>query len=225
MTSQRTRVVRTSLSHQIRDALVQQIVSGDLEPGLRLVETKLAQEFGTSQAPVREALRELDSYGLVDVRPRRGTFVGSFVQQTLRESYVVRSALEEAATRVVMMAGTLPVEVLEDDVAEIFNAAKREDAEAVTLNIVSFHRHIIEASGNGLLLRSWESLHVEGRTRVLLTAVPTSLVEVAEEHAALLDGLKSGDIEAACRSAREHQWQFAEVSEPAQREQDTRGTR
>lgn len=213
MTSRESLTVRPSLSHQIRDALVQQIVSGDLEPGVRLIETKLAQEFGTSQAPVREALRELDSYGLVDVRPRRGTFVGSFVQQTLRESYVVRAALEEAATRLVLVQGTVPEETLAEDVAAIAEAAEQNDAEGVALNIVSFHRHIIEAAENDLLLRSWDALHIEGRTKVLMAAAPTSLREVAGEHAALLDGLRTGDVEAACRAAREHQWQFAVLAD------------
>src|SRR5262245_19459106 len=87
--------LRQTLSHRIRDTLVRQIVSGELEPGERLVETRVAATFGTSQAPVREALRELETFVLVEIKPRRGSFVRSFVREALRESYVLRAALEE----------------------------------------------------------------------------------------------------------------------------------
>ena len=78
-----------TLSHQIRDTLVRQIVSGELEPGERLVETRVAATFGTSQAPVREALRELDTFGLVEIKPRRGTFVRSFVRDDVARKLCV----------------------------------------------------------------------------------------------------------------------------------------
>lgn len=208
-----TSVGAQSLSHQVRDALAQQIVSGALEPGSRLVETKLAATFGTSQAPIREALRELNNFGLVEVRPRRGTFVGTFVHQTLSESYVVRAALEEAATRLIMTNETVPTGLLDQDVEMMVQAASQGDSEAMVANVVAFHRHIVEASGNELLRRSWEALHIAGRTRVLLTTSGSSLDEVVHEHAALLAGLKRHDIEAACREARDHQWQFAVLSQ------------
>ena len=63
------------ISARIRNALLERIVGGDYAPGVRLVELQLAREFGTSQAPVREALRDLETAGLVTIRPRRGSFV------------------------------------------------------------------------------------------------------------------------------------------------------
>src|SRR5689334_18485306 len=122
---------RLTLGRQIRDGLVRRIVSGELEPGTRLVETRIADEYGTSQAPVREALRELEAIGMVETRPRRGTFVRHFIQQTLRESYVVRAALEETATRLAIPAGTLPFEALQADVEAMREAASRGDAQAI----------------------------------------------------------------------------------------------
>src|SRR5262245_20210625 len=110
-------VTRLTLAQQVRDLLVVDIVSGALVPGERLVETRLAARFGVSQAPVREALRELEAMRMVETRPRRGTFVRHFVQQTLRESYVVRAALEETATRLAMLAGAMPVAALHESVA------------------------------------------------------------------------------------------------------------
>jgi len=204
-------VLHQTLSHQIRDTLVRQIVSGELEPGERLVETKVAAMFGTSQAPVREALRELETFGLVEIKPRRGTFVRSFVRETLHESYVLRAALEETATRLVLMASTVPFDELTETVARMRHAAGREDTDAVGLETVMFHRHIVNAAGNELIRRSWENLHIEARTSVTIMASAPDLHAIADDHQALLDSLTDSGIDAACELARQHQWNYAQV--------------
>lgn len=201
-----------TLSHQIRETIVRRIVAGELEPGERLVEAKLAAAFGTSQAPVREAFRELETFGLVEIRPRRGTFVRSFIQQTLRESYVVRAALEETATRLVLLADAVPAERLTTAVDRMCRAAENGDVEETGAASVAFHRHIVEAAGNDLLARTWEALHIEARTSVTLMAITPDLAAIVEDHRALLASLLVGDLEAACREAREHQWHYANVS-------------
>lgn len=206
---------RLTLGRQIRDGLVRRIVSGELEPGSRLVETRIADEYGTSQAPVREALRELEAIGMVETRPRRGTFVRHFIQQTLRESYVVRAALEEAATRLAMPAGTLPFAALEEDVAAMRSAARAGDSQAIGTASVSFHRHVIDAAGNELLKHAWEALQIEARTAVTLLAVEPDLDEVADEHDELLNVLRSGDLAAACQLTRDHQWHYADLPHDA----------
>ena len=204
-----------TLSRQIRDGLMREIVSGELSGGERLVETRLAARFGTSQAPVREALRELESIGMVEIRPRRGTFVRPFVQQTLRESYVVRAALEETATRLAMIAGTLPLDALAGDVQAMRAAAAAGDTAGVGSASVSFHRHVVHAAGNQLLERAWEGLQIEARTAVTLVAVDPDLAEIAEDHDDLRAAMASGDLEAACRHARDHQWAFADLPHDA----------
>jgi DNA-binding GntR family transcriptional regulator len=206
---------RLTPSRQIRDALVRRIVSGELQPGERLVETRIAENYGTSQAPVREALRELETIGLVEIRPRRGTFVRHFIQQTLRESYVVRAALEEAATRLALPAGTLPFDALRTDVAALHDAARRSDVQAIGAASVSFHRHIIDAAHNELLKNAWEALQIEARTAVTLVAVEPNLDEVAKEHEELLTVLLSGDLDAACQLTRDHQWHYADLPHDA----------
>jgi DNA-binding GntR family transcriptional regulator len=204
-------VLHQTLSHQIRDTLVRQIVSGELEPGERLVETKVAATFGTSQAPVREALRELETFGLVEIKPRRGTFVRSFVRETLHESYVLRAALEETATRLVLMAQTVPFEPLRTTVERMQHAARADDTDAVGLESVMFHRHIVDAAGNGLIKRSWENLHIEARTSVTIMATAPDLHAIADDHQALLDSLTEGSIDHACELARQHQWNYAQL--------------
>ena len=206
---------RLTLSQQIRDSLVGRIVSGEIAPGERLVETRLAATYGTSQAPVREALRELEAMRMVETRPRRGTFVRHFVQQTLRESYVVRAALEETATRLAMLGRTVPVTALRSEVAAMRAAARDADADAAARASVAFHRHIVDAAQNELLKLSWEALQIEARTSVTIVAAGVDLDDIASDHAELLASIEAGDLEAACKHARDHQWHYAALPHDA----------
>ncbi|MBT2227831.1 MULTISPECIES: GntR family transcriptional regulator [unclassified Nonomuraea] len=215
MTEEPSKLPRLTLARQIRDSLVSRIVSGQFRPGERLVETRLAATYGTSQAPVREALRELEVMRLVETQPRRGTFVRPFVQETLRESYVVRAALEETATRLALLAGTVPVEALRADVAAMRAAAESGDGEASARASVSFHRRIVEAAHNELLKLSWEGLQIEARTSVTMVATEVDLHDIVRDHAELLAAMEDGDLETACRQARDHQWHYADLPHDA----------
>ena len=205
------RSARPTLSRQIRDGLLQRIVSGELGEGDRLIETKIAIEFGTSQAPVREALRQLEGLGLIESRPRRGSRVLPFAKQTIREAYIVRAALEETATRLAMLAGTLPYDRLEEAVEEMYRCARDNDVHGIGLASARFHRHVVRAGGNGLLTRAWEALQIEARTAIALMVIRPELEQVADEHRELLDVMRAGDVEAACRHARDHQWAYADT--------------
>jgi DNA-binding GntR family transcriptional regulator len=208
------RTPKPTLSERIRDALLQRIVTGELGDGERLVETRIAAEFGTSQAPVREALRELEGLSLIQSKPRHGRTVVPFADQTIREAYLVRAALEEAATRLCMLRGSASPTVLAEAVAEMSRCAERDDRAGVGRASVAFHRHIVEAGDNRLLRRTWESLQIEARTSIALMLLAPALADVAAEHRELLDVMLAGDVEAACRHAREHQLAYAEL--PAQ---------
>src|SRR4051812_24212981 len=85
---------RQCMSDQIRDTLTSKIFDGRLQPGDRLVELEIAREFDTSQTPVREALRELESLRLVESAPYRGTRVRAISDREMFESYTVRGVLE-----------------------------------------------------------------------------------------------------------------------------------
>jgi DNA-binding GntR family transcriptional regulator len=209
------RTPKPTLSAQIRDALLERIVTGQLTDGERLVETRIAAEFGTSQAPVREALRELEGLSLIQSRPRHGRTVVPFAEQTIREAYIVRSALEEAATRLCMLRGSASPIVLADAVAEMSRCAEQQDKTGVGQASVAFHRHVVEACDNRLLQRAWESLQIEARTSIALLALAPALADVAAEHRELLDVMLTGDVEAACRHAREHQLAYAELPHQA----------
>jgi DNA-binding GntR family transcriptional regulator len=201
------------LDHQpigvrIRNVLLERIIGGAYSPGDRLVELQLAKEFGSSQAPVREALKDLETAGLVTIRPRRGSFVNDYHARGQREIYTARGALEEAAMR-------LALPRLKDDPSPVAahlegmrKAARDSDFEAAIHHSVWFHRTIMRAADNELLLRMWESLLVEIHSRKTLLQPNIDLFAVAESHAPILDAIEQGDVELACRLSREHQAYF-----------------
>jgi DNA-binding GntR family transcriptional regulator len=196
------------LSARIRNALLERIVSGHYGAGDRLVELQLAREFGSSQAPVREALRELEKAGLVTIRPRRGSFVNDYHARTQRELYYVRGALEEAAVRLALASLKRDTGILQEHLDGMREAARTRDIEACLHHSVWFHRTIMRAAGNELLLRLWESLHVELHSRKTLLQPNIDMHAVAESHKPIVDAIAAGDIELAARLSREHQAYF-----------------
>ena len=198
-------VKRLPLRHQIKEAIIERIIAGRLRPGDRLIEMKIAAEFGTSQAPVREALRELEAIGFLTATPHRGAFVRDFWREGLREFYAVRGALEEAATRGAMPMSGEAIAELETELAAMHEAALRKDLDALAAHSVAFHAVIVKAARNELLHSVWRSLCIETRTTVTLLAAGDNLVELADSHREIIDSIKSGDVEAACRAARGHQ--------------------
>ena len=131
--------------------LLQRIASGELEPGERLVETRIAQELGTSQAPVREALRDLELLRLVESEPFRGSRVRKFGEEEMTEVYPVRASLEELAARLATVNLDGDVKALEVELEAMKKAVKRDDTKALVEHDVAFHRLIVEAAGNSVL--------------------------------------------------------------------------
>jgi DNA-binding GntR family transcriptional regulator len=194
-------VSRTSLREQVKDLLLERILKHQYAPGERLVETRIAQELGISQAPVREALRELESLRFVESAPFRGAWVREVSDRELAEVYPIRAALEDVAAR--LAAGRMggDVAALEREVARM---AKAEDLREQVEHDVRFHQLIVEASGNARLVELWESLQVESRTTI--TALRTGLdpVDVARRHEPIVDALRRADADAAAREIRSH---------------------
>jgi DNA-binding GntR family transcriptional regulator len=197
-----------ALGVRIRETLVERIARGHYAGGERLVELKLAEEFGTSQLPVREALRDLEMAGLVTSRPRRGSFVKPHLAKALHEIYRVRGALEEAAAREATPKLAGDVSVLQAHIDGMSKAAQSNDRDGMVFHSMAFHRAIVAAAGNELLLKLWDSLHLEIHTRVTVSEAGIDLAAAAESHQPIVDAIARGDTEAACRLSREHQAYF-----------------
>ena len=207
--------VAPPLRQRLKEALLRRILGGHYAPGERLVEMRLAAEFAISQGPVREALRELEATGLVTNIPRRGTYVSDVMADGLREIYAVRGALEEQATRRATARGTCDLALLQRAVESMRAAAVAGNTQGVIEHSVAFHRAVMEASGNRLLVNIWRSLQIETRTTITMLADGLDLVEIADSHQPIVDAIASGDAERAASVAREHQDYFEGLPVPA----------
>ena len=199
-----TPISRTVLREQVKDVLLQRIASGELKPGERLVETRIAQELGTSQAPVREALRDLQLLRLVESEPFRGSRVRVFGEEELIEVYPVRAALEELAARLAAEKLGGDVSALEVELAAMREAVRRNDTHALVEHDVAFHRRIVEASGNSVLMQCWQSLGVESRITIALYGTYMDPALAAERHQLLIDPIRTQNPSTAGREARKH---------------------
>jgi len=197
-------LTRASLSHQIREQLLERIMLGALQPGDRLIELKIAADFSTSQAPVREALRDLEALGVVETLPNKGSRVRTISDDELRQLYDVRAQLEAYATQLVTEKGVQLKSKLNDAVKAMKRAARKSDSISFADHNSRFHRIIVENSGNSVLLELWETLNVQSRTMTNVTRSRRNLVLLAESHLPIIDSIASGKSDVASIIARAH---------------------
>ena len=204
-------VSRVVLREQVKEHILERILDGTYAPGERLIETRIAQELGTSQAPVREALRDLELLRLVDSEAFRGARVREVRREELAEMYPVRAALEEVAAREACVRMDGDVAALEAELAGMRRAVARGDLHAQVTHDAAFHRAIVEACGNRTLIEVWSSLGIHART--LLTALTADVEpqEIVEMHAPIVEAFKERDPKKAARVLRRHVEHFGEL--------------
>jgi DNA-binding GntR family transcriptional regulator len=197
-------VARTVLREQIKDVLLERILRGELQPGERLVETRLARELGTSQAPVREALRDLQLLRLVDSEPFRGARVRAVDDEQLLPVFPVRMALEELAAREAARRADGDIVLLEREVDGMRTAAHAGDWRAQISHDVAFHRTVVELADNEPLLQSWLVLGVDVSTAFATYWTYFEQADLAEFHVPILEAIRAGDVARAGSEARKH---------------------
>jgi DNA-binding GntR family transcriptional regulator len=196
-------IARTVLREQVKDVLLERILRGELAPGERLVETRLARELGTSQAPVREALRDLELLRLVESEPFRGSRVRAVDDSQLLPVFPVRAALEElAASEAARNASD--VRALDDELDSMREAAAAADWRTQIAHDVAFHRTMVELAGNEPLLQSWLVLGVEVSTAFATYQTLWDQTELAEFHVPIVEAIRAGDSRRAGAEARKH---------------------
>ncbi len=198
------RATRLLLREHIKEMILERILTGVYEPGERLVETRLAKEFETSQVPVREALRELEVLRFVESEPFRGARVRAVSRAEMVEIFPVRSAIEEVAVRAATVQLDGDVEELERHLGAMEKAAAEGDRHEQVSSDVEFHRTIVEASGNSILCDVWLSLRVEGRTMITSLRAGIGLEEIVAIHEPILAAIRAKDPEAAAAAMRRH---------------------
>jgi len=196
----------TRLSEQLGEQIEERIDTGRSAPGPRLDEQDLAESFGVSRTPIREALIQLASAGLVEIRPRRGAIVSTIGPSRLCEMFDVMAELEA-------MCGRLAARRITPEEQERLRAAhlacetarRDNDPDAYYRLNEAFHRAIYTASHNAFLAEQALALHRRLRPyRRLQLRVRNRMSVSFGEHAGIVDAIVTGDSELAADRLRSH---------------------
>jgi DNA-binding GntR family transcriptional regulator len=194
------------LSAKVKRFILDRVVSGRYQPGERIVEFQLAKELGISQSPVREALRELATIGIITIHPRRGARVRLPSARELGDVSLVRSEVDALAARLAADVVTDSIlGELESLVETMLDRLKAQDFPGLTEADVRFHRRIVQATGNQALERAFDQLAPFARTFITLTLPHVDIQEIVQEHGTILTALRNRDAEGTAQAARAHQ--------------------
>ena len=194
------------LSESLRETIEEEVATGKLLPGTHLDEIELAQRFGVSRTPIREALSLLAGEGLVEIRPRRGAVVAQVTPQRLVEMFEVMAELEAMCARLAARRmSDAELTALEAAHEACRAAAAGRDSDAYFYANELFHQAIYGAAHNSFLSEQAHSLQRKVRPyRRLQLRVRNRVQRSFEEHQAILDALKDGDAEKAVAAIRGH---------------------
>ncbi|WP_329124282.1 GntR family transcriptional regulator [Streptomyces sp. NBC_01353] len=198
------------LRDQVCEGLRDRIITGRLKPGDRLVERDVAEEFGVSRVPVREAIRILMSEGFLQALSPRRIVVKELSRQDVENLFDMREALEVLAVR---RAAERRTQGQLDDLHALLEEARRATLsgrpDRISRANTAFHHFIVELSRNDLLAATLESL--EGRLRWLFQQIddPGSLWD---EHRVLYEAIAAADADAAAECSLHHVRHYRDVA-------------
>ncbi|HEX3592694.1 MAG TPA: GntR family transcriptional regulator [Pseudonocardiaceae bacterium] len=197
---------RTSLREQVSEALRAALVSGELRAGVVYSAPGLAERFGVSATPVREAMLDLAKAGLVEAVPNKGFRVTELTERDLDEYTAIRALLEPpTVASVAVSVARERIEALRPLAEAIVAAAVRRDVLAYVEADNDFHLALLALAGNEHLVEVVRDLRYRSRLYgVPGLAARNELEPSARQHIALLDAVSSGDPEVAAQSTRDH---------------------
>jgi DNA-binding GntR family transcriptional regulator len=202
---QSTIASRSSLSEQVRNHILARIATGQFPPGHKIVEARIAEELHVSTIPVREAIRELVAKRVLEYLVHRGARVREVSMAETIDALRVKAVLEALAAR---LAGPKLIALapqLRAFLRSILESATSRDFVEYQDQNQHFHRAIVEASGNQILLTQWDSLAFEVRTRFLLDYLKVVDPQVlAREHADILRAIEEGATETVAGLLNSH---------------------
>jgi DNA-binding GntR family transcriptional regulator len=196
-----------TLVDMVIEALIAGVARGLILPGDRVVETDLAQRLGVSRVPVREALRILESQGLVINEPYKGIRLMPVSQKRIDDLIEARVALEvTAATRAIKEGrnGGGEMAILTRCIDELVLAGTRKDAYAFASADTGFHRALCRLGGNDVLCGLWEGLARQATIFFGLSTLIKPMAEIVEEHRVLMEVFRMGDVTAMAKALDEH---------------------
>lgn len=198
-----TPIRKRILREDVKNYLAEVILKGDYKPGDRLIETQIARDLGVSQAPVREAIRDLEQMGIVYTEPYKGTYVRKLSVKDLKNVYDVRAELEGLAIRTA-------VELLTgDEIKTLESIAEQMIKEAGNLQRqipldIAFHEAIVKASQNSILEKVWQTVSMSHWTYLGTYYYKHDMDQLVKRHLPILDAIKKRDVRGAEKLMRLH---------------------
>lgn len=193
------------IPRQLYEILRRRIVTNTLKPGERLSEAALAQEFDVSRTPLRAALQQLATEGLVIVRPQVGTLVAQLDLVQLNEAVFIRSALEcavveklaDSSSDLGAINGLLSLQAVAAEVDDYATFFQYDEA---------FHAKLAELAGTPTSWRLVQSVkgHVDRQRYTLMAGIPMRSRRAFLEHQAIIDKIRDGDVAGASKAMADH---------------------
>jgi len=197
-----------SIQSRVIDEMRRRIISGGIDPNVPLSELALAEEFHVSRTPVREALKQLQTEGLVEIRPRVGTFVTTPSRREITELFEMKELLEGAAARLLAQRGRVPeIDRLEENLRQADAAVARDDRERYAVLVQEFHDLLIIGADNGKLEAHYRTLMNQlAYPRLVTTSLsqPGRPLQSDREHHLVLELITAKDGDSAEQVMREH---------------------
>jgi DNA-binding GntR family transcriptional regulator len=200
------RLDNLTLRERVHDHLKQEILSNRYAPGSELLEVPLSEELGVSRGPIREALRSLESEGLVEITPRRGAVVISLTKRDFLEAYQLREVLEALGVRLAVPRFTeRTLDSLDERIDLMAEHAASGDVDAFFEANAAFHEAFMEASENRMLIDTYRRLMAQMRPYRRPSARLRGNVERSvSEHREILAAVRARDVEAAVALQMKH---------------------
>ncbi len=202
-----TRIPRVTFASMVGERIRSDIIDGTLQPGSQLNEVELANSFGVSRGPVREALQRLIQEGLLRSEPHRGVFVPMMSEEDIGDIYLAREALEAAAIRRITGTGrsATTFKALDRVVRAMRKAEEAHDWQTVASRDLDFHTELVSAAGSPRLDRMFTTVISETRLCLgLLTGAYDARDDLVDEHRAIADHIRDNDTEGAVAVLKKH---------------------
>ena len=200
----------SNINEKVYELLKERILSKVFAPGQRLNVREIGHRLGVSRTPLKDALNRLAAEGLIEIRPRSGTYVTAPTLNDIEDLLDVRRVLEERAVELALQrVGPADLARMRAIVAELGDLVSQPEWGEIYQRHVELDRElhylIVHGSGNDQLRRVWEqvSVHVQV-ARMRYRRASSQLDRAQAEHEALLAAFEGGDVEGAQRVIRQH---------------------
>lgn len=193
------------IANQVADVLREEIVSGKLPLGRKLIEEELSSMMNVSRTPIRQALHILKLEGLVDLVPRRGAFVSELNGKDAEERYQIMGMIESFAVEQIILHENTVLSIFENTISYMAEQIEKKNLRGIIQANFDFHRTMVEMTENKILVTLYHA--ARNPTRIFQSIGLFSnedWKESLEDHRKIVEAIRSSDKDSAIQLCREH---------------------